>query len=87
MTSPNRSTRLAGSATPGDGYAPSGTIHFNRYSPSGSAVDKETATIHANGSYSTATGYTGRPRERRPAPTSGTSATGKLKGDITDIRE
>ena len=49
---------LTGSAALADGYAPSGTIHFNRYSPSGSAVDKETATVHANGSYSTATGYT-----------------------------
>ena len=49
---------LTGSAALGDGYAPSGTINSTRYSPSGSAVDKETATVHANGSYSTATGYT-----------------------------
>ena len=59
---------LTSSATPGDGYAPSGTIHFNRYTPSGSAVDKETATVHANGSYSTATGYT------RPAQGTATGA-------------
>ena len=49
---------LTGSTTFGDGYAPSGTIHFNRYSPSGSAVDTETATGHSHGSYRTATADT-----------------------------
>jgi hypothetical protein len=36
--------KLTGLATLADGYAPSGTIHLNRYSTSGSAVDKKTAT-------------------------------------------
>ena len=58
MTSTEPVNGLTGSATLGDGYAPSGTIHFNRYRPSGSAVDKGTATVHATGSNSTATGYT-----------------------------
>ena len=49
---------LTGLATLTDGYPPSGTIHSNRYSPSGSKMVKETATVHANGSYGTATGYT-----------------------------
>jgi hypothetical protein len=66
---------LTGLAAVADGFTPSGTIHFNRHRPSGSAVDKETANVRANGSYSTPTGYTGPAQGTATAPTSGTSAT------------
>jgi hypothetical protein len=49
--------RLTDSATLAGGYNPTGTLTFTLYAPGGAAVDTETATVNANGTYSTPTGY------------------------------
>ena len=66
---------LTGLAALTDGYPRRGRFTPTGTAPAGSAVDKETATVHANGSYGTATGYTRPARERRRASTCGSPAT------------
>ena len=74
ITLGNSTVTLKDTAVLSGGYYPGGSITFTLVAPGGATVDTETATVSANGSYSTPVGYT--------LPTTGT-VTGTYQWDAT----